>query len=100
MDRLKGNCSYNIPGSARPVVSSMIWSKAPLRCINFSMAATPLSLMLQQRQPFASSRNSSEFSADGSSGDDTLIAFAERFAFNNIQRGEKSDPVASPSISW
>jgi hypothetical protein len=55
-----------------------MWSKAPLRCISFSMAATPLSLMLQQRHPFANSRNSSEFSADGSSGDEILIALAGR----------------------
>jgi hypothetical protein len=53
-----------------------MWSKAPLRSISFSMAATPLSLMLQQRHPFANSRNSSVFSADGSSGDEMLIALA------------------------
>ena len=74
---------YGIPGSARPVVSSSMWSKAPLRCISFSMAATPLSLMLQQRHPFANSRNSSEFSAEGSSGDDTLIALASKLIQQN-----------------
>ena len=65
-----------LPGSARPVVSSRIWSKAPLRFMSFSIAAIPVSFMLQQRHPFASSRNSSDCCA-GSSGEETLIVFAE-----------------------
>ena len=66
------------PGSASPVVSSKMWSKAPLRLMSFSMAATPVSLMLQQRQPFASSRNSSDAwsKLSGFSAEGIFIAFA------------------------
>jgi hypothetical protein len=53
-----------------------MWSKAPFFCISFSMAATPRSLILQHKHPFASSRNSSDPSAVGSSGEDMFIAFA------------------------
>lgn len=66
----------NLPGSAKPVVSRRIWSKAPLRRISFSMAAAPESLMLQQRHPFANSRISSDCSAVGSSGEETLTVLA------------------------
>ena len=40
------------------------------------MAAMPESLMLQHKQPFASSRNSSVFSAVGSVGEEKLMALA------------------------
>jgi hypothetical protein len=42
------------------------------------MAAMPESLMLQHKQPFASSRNSSVFSAVGSEDDEMLIVLAKR----------------------
>ncbi len=40
------------------------------------MAAAPVSLMLQHKQPFGSSKNSSDCSAVGSSGEEILIALA------------------------
>ena len=95
MGPLHGN--HDEPGSAKPVVSSRIWSKAPFRCIRFSMAATPLSLMLQQRQPFANSRNSSELSAVGSSGEDTLIALADEVRFN--KKRDSVVAMSAPSMS-
>lgn len=64
------------PGSARPVVSSRIWSKAPFLCISFSIAATPASLIEQHRHPFANSRSSCDFSAVGSSSEEILMVLA------------------------
>ena len=61
------------------------------------MAATPLSLMLQQRQPFANSRNSSELSAVGSSGEDTLIALADEVRFN--KKRDSVVAMSAPSMS-
>lgn len=66
---------HGIPGSASPVVSNRMWSKAPFRCMSFSIDAMPESLMLQQRHPFASSKISSCVSS-GLSGEDTLIVLA------------------------
>lgn len=44
--------------------------------MSFSIAAMPVSLMLQHKHPFGSSKNSSDCSAVGSSGDEILIALA------------------------
>jgi hypothetical protein len=50
------------------------------------MAAIPESLMLQHRQPLASSRTSSDDSAKGSDVDETLIALAVLSSHNCSQQ--------------
>jgi len=66
--------------------------------MSFSIAAIPASFMLQHRQPLASSKNSSDFSADGSSGEDTLIALA--FGCSLSESDDYVKYIHGPSISY
>ena len=63
------------------------------------MAATPASFMEQQRHPFANSRSSCDFSAVGSSAEETLIVFArcdvrELYAVRGVMETFDALPMA------
>lgn len=67
-------CKITLPGSANPVVSKRIKSKLPFFCMSFSIAATPVSLILQHRHPFGSSKKSCASSPGLLSSVETFIA--------------------------
>ena len=67
--------------------------------MSFSIAATPESLMLQHRQPLASSRNSSVLSAVGSEGEETLMVFATGEDLVRCKKERSMESRCMPSMS-